>query len=289
MKEHTAVTALVRDEHSDMVKRLLKPEEKIMGQMTARKAQLLHISGAIASEAGELFDPFKKHCIFGKELDVENVIEELGDLEFYIRALIQVLTESGHEVTDEIILAANMKKLGVRHSTGTYTDEGQLGRADKVQMEGRANRSKNIGTALTDDERKMVNSLFVFVGPVRVSPAKDGKIWKTRFMKMGDKSHKWTEVFGENSLESLNLAELGAFKLTSSISSEMTREDILSKFTFNDPEFIKEHGNLPYQVVFYSLFDDDNKPKYASSHSPEAATKFAHEMAIRIWDKKHNA
>ena len=45
----------------------------------------------VSGEAGELLDAVKKAVIYRKPLDLENVIEELGDLEFYMEGLRQGL------------------------------------------------------------------------------------------------------------------------------------------------------------------------------------------------------
>ena len=44
------------------------------------KAALQHGIIGILTEAGELGDTIKRHVFYGEELDVENIIEELGDL-----------------------------------------------------------------------------------------------------------------------------------------------------------------------------------------------------------------
>ena len=45
--------------------------------------KLLHAVLGIMSEAGELADQLKRHIIYGQPLDRVNVIEELGDIEWY--------------------------------------------------------------------------------------------------------------------------------------------------------------------------------------------------------------
>ena len=46
-------------------------------------ARLIHSVLGLASEVGELADALKKHIIYGKALDLVNVIEENGDLLWY--------------------------------------------------------------------------------------------------------------------------------------------------------------------------------------------------------------
>lgn len=49
-----------------------------------REGKFLHACVGIAGEAGELLDAIKKHWIYGKLFDAENVVEECGDILFYL-------------------------------------------------------------------------------------------------------------------------------------------------------------------------------------------------------------
>ncbi len=80
----------------------------------------------ISGEAGELLDAIKKQVIYRKPLDRENVLEELGDLEFYMEGIRQ-----GLGITREQCLAANIAKLGKRYEGMRYTDTAAQERADK--------------------------------------------------------------------------------------------------------------------------------------------------------------
>lgn len=55
----------------------------------SEKENTFHMFFGISSELGELFGAFKKHFIYEKELDLENVKEECGDLLFYFVNLIK--------------------------------------------------------------------------------------------------------------------------------------------------------------------------------------------------------
>lgn len=114
--------------HEEMVSRLKKPGEAIMETMTPAKADMLHMSGCICEEAGELFSAIKRHVFYNKPLDTANVIEELGDLEFYIEGLRQRL-----QLRRKQTLLANVAKLdGNRYKLGVYSDADAQARADKV-------------------------------------------------------------------------------------------------------------------------------------------------------------
>ena len=112
--------------HNDMVAKLAKSGETIVKEMTPENAHLLHMSMGISGEAGELVDAIKKSVIYCKPIDYDNVIEELGDLEFYLEGLRQ-----GLGVTREQTINANICKLGKRYNGHNYSDQAAKQRADK--------------------------------------------------------------------------------------------------------------------------------------------------------------
>lgn len=87
--------------HPDMVATLAKSGELIAAELTPENAHLLHMTIGIVGEAGELLDAFDQAFSFGKDLDNENIVEELGDCEFYIEGFRQ-----GLGVTRDEVLAA---------------------------------------------------------------------------------------------------------------------------------------------------------------------------------------
>ncbi len=89
-------------------------------------AMLNHAAMGVAGEAGELIDAIKKHLVYGKPLDRANIIEELGDLRFYIQAMQNVLG-----ITESEVLQANADKLSKRYRGLKYTDQAAIDRADK--------------------------------------------------------------------------------------------------------------------------------------------------------------
>lgn len=107
---------------------LAKPGEEIVSEMTPEKAHLMHMAVGIAGEAGELLDAIKKHVMYGKPLDLENVEEELGDIEFYMQNLRDAL-----RLTREQVIAANVAKLSKRYAAGKFTNAQAQQRADKEQ------------------------------------------------------------------------------------------------------------------------------------------------------------
>jgi len=113
-------------EHAEMVKALVKSGQAILQSLDGQKADLIHATIGISGEAGELLDAVKKHVIYERELDRANIIEELGDLEFYMEQL-----RRNQGITREETLEANMKKLAKRYADYKYTNQRASERADK--------------------------------------------------------------------------------------------------------------------------------------------------------------
>jgi NTP pyrophosphatase (non-canonical NTP hydrolase) len=117
----------INHEHAKMVKTLIKPGKAIHTTLSTPQLELVHDALGIAGEAGELVDAIKKYVIYNKELDIENVIEELGDLEFYMQDLREKLG-----ITREKTLLHNMEKLSKRYKDFQYSDQQAQDRADKA-------------------------------------------------------------------------------------------------------------------------------------------------------------
>lgn len=109
-------------EYSDFVEALVKKSED-------SKFNLTHMALGIAGEAGELVDAIKKHAVYNKELDRTNVIEELGDLMWYMQGLMNIT-----DITWQEIIQANYYKLAERYKGLVYTDEAAIARADKKEV-----------------------------------------------------------------------------------------------------------------------------------------------------------
>lgn len=79
--------------------------------------RLLHATMGISTEAGELLDAVKKYVFYGKKLDKTNLIEELGDVMWYVAVAISVLQRTGVDVSFEDIWCTNINKLRLRYGT----------------------------------------------------------------------------------------------------------------------------------------------------------------------------
>ena len=88
----------------------------------------LHTALGICGEAGEFADAVKKSIIYGQPENTENLIEELGDLLFYIQAAINVFS-----LDVEQIMQHNAGKLAKRYEKLTFTVAESAERKDKKE------------------------------------------------------------------------------------------------------------------------------------------------------------
>lgn len=114
------------DVYADFVAVRMKGGEDILANLDPGKADLWHGATGVSGEAGELLDCVKKHVIYGQPLNRENLLEELGDIEFYLQAIRNTIGVSREE-----ILKQNFDKLLARYPV-EYTDAAAKARADKA-------------------------------------------------------------------------------------------------------------------------------------------------------------
>ena len=105
--------------YDDFVRQLFKADTEPM--------MALHAALGVAGEAGELADAIKKEYIYGKPRNRENVVEELGDLRFFIQAVM-----NHYGITESEVLQENGNKLAKRYNGLRYSGEAAIARADKV-------------------------------------------------------------------------------------------------------------------------------------------------------------
>jgi len=80
--------------------------------------QLEHAIWGITSESGEIADILKKSKIYGKELDAVDIIDEAGDMMWYMALLCNALNISFEDVWDK-----NIRKLQTRFPEGFSAEE----------------------------------------------------------------------------------------------------------------------------------------------------------------------
>lgn len=111
--------------HPKLVEALCKPGQEIKDSLSPVDAHLLHMLIGLSGEVGELIDAVKKPIIYRRPIDIGNVVEELGDIEFYLEGLRQ-----GLNVQREKTLEVNIEKLEIRYGQ-KYSNESANERKDK--------------------------------------------------------------------------------------------------------------------------------------------------------------
>lgn len=97
----------------------------MFSNLNEQQIQIMHASLGISSEAGELSDAVKKHMIYSRPIDSENIKEECGDLLWYIALMLQY---NGY--TMEQAMQHNINKLRIRYPE-KFTEEHAAKRLDK--------------------------------------------------------------------------------------------------------------------------------------------------------------
>jgi len=119
---------------SEFLKSVDQLENKDFEKLTERlndpvSLRLMHACIGIGTEAGEVQDLFKKRIMYGKNVQVSDFVDELGDLLWYIGVACNTLGISFEEVMEK-----NYKKLSVRYGkTLTYTDEAAINKNKEAE------------------------------------------------------------------------------------------------------------------------------------------------------------
>lgn len=118
--------AMKYDTHREFVRKLCKAGSVIAEELTPDDCHRLHMAIGISGEAGELLDSIKKATIYRKPLDIANIVEECGDLLFYISGMLDSIG-----VDIESAMSANVSKLSIRYGK-SYSDKSAVERLDKM-------------------------------------------------------------------------------------------------------------------------------------------------------------
>lgn len=87
-----------------------------------KPVRLLHAAIGMCTETGELQDQLKKHIFYGKPLDTTNLVEEMGDLMWYVGIMCDTL-----KVSLEDVMIKNIAKLKARYPE-KFTEDKALNR-----------------------------------------------------------------------------------------------------------------------------------------------------------------
>lgn len=85
--------------HPEMVAALVKPGADILSTLDPHKIDLIHMAVGIAGEAGEIIECVGRYEMTG-EFDRANMVEELGDIEFYLEGFRQAIGIERFQTTD---------------------------------------------------------------------------------------------------------------------------------------------------------------------------------------------
>lgn len=120
-------------------------QDSITNPISADEAHLWHMAIGMVGESAELLDACKKFAIYRKEADGDNIVEELGDFEFYLTGYKQLVPNintifdyrlaqlyEAFEITREEVIEANIRKLAKRYNGLKYSDSAAQERADKA-------------------------------------------------------------------------------------------------------------------------------------------------------------
>lgn len=109
-----------------------KDYAKFVHQLTkdlGHDGNLNHAALGVASDGGEFVDAIKAHTIYGKSLDLVNLVEEAGDVMFFLQ---MALNQFGLTLQDAADV--NRIKLGTRYHRG-YNDADAIKRDKAAERE----------------------------------------------------------------------------------------------------------------------------------------------------------
>jgi len=86
---------------------------------------LMHAALGLAGEAGEFADAIKKHLVYGRDLDHDNAVEEIGDILWFCALACTTLG-----VGMDAVAQQNIDKLKLRYPE-KYADDLAFKRLDK--------------------------------------------------------------------------------------------------------------------------------------------------------------
>lgn len=96
------------------VQEALRSENKdfqaLINRVDVRSIRLLHGAMGLDTESGEIMDSMKRHIIYGSDLNIVNIREELGDIMWYVALICDELG-----LTIDQICEDNITKLRKRY------------------------------------------------------------------------------------------------------------------------------------------------------------------------------
>ncbi len=118
--------------NNDYVSQALRTESRPDEAMLQRQAAVIrldHAAKGLVTEAGEFNDALKKHVFYNRPLDRVNLVEELGDVLWYVAIACDVLRVSLEDVCN-----ANLRKLKARYPE-KFTEDRAATRSIENELE----------------------------------------------------------------------------------------------------------------------------------------------------------
>lgn len=141
------------------IKEALKTEYRDFEEIDARlgsvqSVRLLHSAMGLVTESSEFLDALKKFIFYGKELDLVNLKEEIGDLFWYCAIACDEL-----EVSFEEIQVMVISKLRKRYKDKEFSSENAINRDLNIE---RNDLEKTIDLAIGFDmgSKKLTDTLL---------------------------------------------------------------------------------------------------------------------------------
>lgn len=122
LEDHFSESVTGSDDHQRLAYRSAPLK---YGPFTFKQCELMHAILGLTSEVGELADAVKKHVIYGRPLDEENIAEEVGDVDWYAGLILTAVRQLRSDIQE-----SNIAKLRKRYPEG-YSDFAATARADK--------------------------------------------------------------------------------------------------------------------------------------------------------------
>lgn len=117
-------------DYEDIVQNLIKSSDEILKTLTPDQLHLLHVCVGLSGEVGELLDLIKKMVVYSKFVSRDDLINEMGDVEFYLQAL-----RTHTNISREQAINANVQKLKKRYPDFVYSNDDAIARVDASVVE----------------------------------------------------------------------------------------------------------------------------------------------------------
>ena len=114
------------NEYQELAGRTCLPSYIKLTTIVPNKQHMLHAHLGMSSEVGEVGDALKKHFVYGQNMDYTNIVEECGDVMWYVSLMLEACGTSMEDCMKQ-----NIDKLRIRYPE-KFTEELASKRLDKL-------------------------------------------------------------------------------------------------------------------------------------------------------------